>query len=200
MIILKLIESLAIIAVSLSAVFGIYTWRKETRWKRKHELAEDVLAKFYESLYKIRIIRSPFGYKGEGQYIDQNKDNTETVGEIRDKEFAIYQRYDKNKEVFDKLQALKFRFIAIFGKENIVIFDELEKIINTILNAASELASIRLGEHGEMNEDLRKELVDYKRIIYYRKNEKGDEIEKQLNELIKNVESICNKIIVGKYS
>lgn len=40
------IKSLSIIIASIVAIYGINSWRREAKWKRKYELAEEVLSLF----------------------------------------------------------------------------------------------------------------------------------------------------------
>jgi hypothetical protein len=51
---------------ALSFLYGVFAWKREFVGKRRIELAEDVLAKFYEAAEAIRAIRSPFGWGEEG--------------------------------------------------------------------------------------------------------------------------------------
>ena len=62
-----IIASLSATIASITAIYGINSWRRESKWKRKYELAEEVLANLYESYQSIQIIRSPIGFGGEGE-------------------------------------------------------------------------------------------------------------------------------------
>jgi len=66
-IIFDIIQNISIIVASAVAVWGINSWRREAKWKRKYEVAEEVLSLFYECREKFQVIRSPFGYEGEGK-------------------------------------------------------------------------------------------------------------------------------------
>lgn len=57
--------SAAVTAVSVA--WGISAWRREYVGKRRIELAESVLALFYEAEEAVKAIRSPFAYSGEGK-------------------------------------------------------------------------------------------------------------------------------------
>jgi hypothetical protein len=62
-----IIKSISIIIASTVAIYGINSWRRETKWKRKYELAEETLSLFYEVQDVISIIRSPFSRNEEGK-------------------------------------------------------------------------------------------------------------------------------------
>lgn len=196
---IKVVESISIILASLIAIFGISSWRKEARWKRKYELAEDILSKFYESQQVIKNIRSPFGYSDEGKTRKKNDLETKEESSIYDKAYVAFERFERNKEVIEKLQSLKFRFLTVFGKEHENLFDELTKIINEIFYASREIAGIRLGEYGEMDPaEKGRKLRELQKIIYWTTVIEDDPIEQRVLKLIKDVERVCKKIIGDK--
>jgi hypothetical protein len=195
---IELIESLSITTASVVAILSILTWRKETRWKRKYELAEEVLANFHEAHQNIKNIRSPFGYLGEGQSRKRSENETKEQSEIYDNAYVVYERFGKNKEAIERLQVLKFRFIAVFGKEHEVIFNELTKIVNEIFIAASEIARIQLGEYGNMTEELGKEARENRKIIYSRPKAEDDQIELKLQKIINDIDKVCTNILGNK--
>lgn len=194
-----MIESISIITVSVTAIFGFNSWRKEERWKRKYELAEDVLSMFYESDQVIRIIRSPAGFSQEGKSRTKGDFETKEESAIYDKAHVVFERFEKNKEVIDKLQALRFRFIAVFGKEHEGLFDELTRIINDIFFASQEIAGIRLGEYGEIEPTEKgKKLRELQRTIYWSTKIEDDPIEQRVKKLLRDVEKVCKEIIGRK--
>jgi hypothetical protein len=195
---LNMLESISIITVSVTAIFGINSWRKEERWKKKYGLAEDVLSLFYESEQVIRIIRSPVGYSGEGKTRTKSAFETQEESAIYDKAHVVFERFERNKEVIDKLQTLKFRFIAVFEKEHGKLFDELTEIINDVFFASREIAGIRMGEYGEMElSEKGRKLRELQRTIYWSTKLEDDPIEQKVRNLIREVEKIC-KMIIGE--
>lgn len=86
--IINLIESLAVIIassiVSISAYIGISSWRKEIKQRKEYDLAEEVLALFYEAKDIISFIRSPFGWSGEGK-----TRNADSMKHLNKKKFLI---------------------------------------------------------------------------------------------------------------
>ena len=67
-------QSASVILACLFAIYGIDAWRREFVGKRRMELAEEVLALFYQARDIIQSIRSPGGYVGEGQSRKQAPD------------------------------------------------------------------------------------------------------------------------------
>ena len=60
------IQCVSIFRTCVTIILGVYAWRREFIGRRKIELAEDVLARFYEARDAIARIRSPFGTSSEG--------------------------------------------------------------------------------------------------------------------------------------
>ncbi|SRR5260221_12011535 len=192
----KLFESISIIAASIAAMIGIRSWRIETRWNRKYELAEEVMSRFYEAHQVIQIIRSPFGFSEEGKSRKKSEGETEEESSIYDNAYVAYERFQKNKEPFDKLQSIKFRFITIFGKEHEKLFDELTRIVNEILFAAQEIARIQLDSYSSIGREERgKEMRELRKTIYSTSRTEDDPIEQRIQKLMKTVEGVCKKIV-----
>lgn len=192
--ILEIIKSIGIIIASGVAVWGINSWRREAKWKRKYELAEEVLANFYEAHQAIQIIRSPFGFGHEGASRPKQENETKEESQIYDQAYVARERFEQNKTSLEKLQSLKFRFIALYGKDYEQYFDKFNQTINKIFFAADEIAMIRLGQYGDDEDYIRKTRKESREILYSRSN-KEDKIESDLAEAVKAIETKCKEII-----
>lgn len=202
MCILEALSYLAIIIASITAIFGINSWRREFKGKRQIELAEDVLALFYEAVDAIHIIRSPFGYKGEGSSRKTEENETAKQKIAREQVGVIQERYQKQKEPFNKLHSMRYRFMAQFGNEAAKPFDDIRNIIHEIFSAANSLAWI--WEHGETYfgqssqlEERIKETRKYEKIIWDRIS-KDDPINPRLDQIIKDIDDICEPTLSYK--
>jgi len=132
--VINFIQSISIIIASAVAIWGINSWRREAKWKRKYELAEEVLSLFYECKEKFQIIRSPFSNTSEGKTRKRSEDESQDDTARLDSAYVFFERYEKEKEPFTKLLSLKFRFMTIFGKESGEPFDEIKKIRNCLVH------------------------------------------------------------------
>src|SRR5690625_7611028 len=94
--IVELSSAVSVVTASLLGIGGVNAWRKETRFKRKYELAEKVLAKAYEAVDVIQLIRSPFGKKNEGQTRKLEKGETQQETLILNNLYVIKERYIEN--------------------------------------------------------------------------------------------------------
>lgn len=183
------IESIAVVRASLMAVFGINAWRKEMQGKRQFELAEEVLSLFYMARDKIKLIRHPLGYEGEG--LSLLKGPQKSISRAEKEALRTFERYNNQIETFNKLYSLQYRFIAHFGSEGAKIFDDLFVTINKLRNAAHSL--LLFGSDEPINESDLETIKEARHIIYDR-GEK-DEISIQIDSLVKQMDDICSKIL-----
>ena len=191
---LEIIKSVGIISASGVAIWGINSWRREAKWKRKYELAEDVLASFYEAHQVIQIIRSSIGSTNEGKSRPKNEKETIQESQIYDQAYVCRERFERNRKSFDKLQSLKFRFIAIYGKEHEKDFNQFSLSVNKIFFASDQIAWVKLGHYGEDKDFIRETMKESRETLYYRNNNE-DKIENELQDAIKSIEKKCWKII-----
>ncbi len=87
-----------VLTAVVSSFFGFREWRKQLVLKKRHDLAEDVLALFYQCEGLFRHIRNVFGFQGEAA--DREPWPNETPGQKRDLDMAYVPvaRYNENRE------------------------------------------------------------------------------------------------------
>jgi len=198
----EILQNTSIVIASIVAIYGINSWRKEMVWKRKYELAEEVLSLFYEARESIEVIRSPFGHTGEGKTRKRKENETEEQSEILDRAYVIYERYENVKTPFNKLQSLKYRFMAIFGQEKGLPFDDLTKLLNKLFFASYKLER-HWNDQGttKFTEEQFQKHIDkmekYEEIIWSDYGE-PDQIKDEINKIVENIETICKSIIEKK--
>ena len=195
-----IIQNISVIIASIVAILGISSWRKEMKWKRKYELAEEVLSLFYEAKEKIAIIRNTFSHNSEGESRKRADTETTRETEILNRAYVFFERYEKQKETFSKLKAMKFRFMAIYGKESGDNFDEINRIINTILLAANRLGTMYWQNQGYKQfrenefEIHLKEMHENEKIIWADLDE-SDLVAKRVDDCILKMEKYCWSIM-----
>jgi hypothetical protein len=191
----------AMVLASLVAIYGISSWRREFKGKRRIELAEDTLALFYQARDAITAIRSPMSYGGEGSTRKQAENETENQKQARDRAYVVFERFNKHQEVFNKMLSMRYRFMAEIGKDKSAPFEEIRLIINEIFIAAQILADLwaKRIEHLEANtqEKHYKNIRKYETIFWWGIPEE-DEINKRANNAISAIEKTCESIIMGK--
>jgi hypothetical protein len=196
-----IVKSISIIIASIVAIYGINSWRREIKWKRKYELAEEALSLFYEVEDAISIIRSPLSSNSEGTTRKQGENERNEDTEILDRAYVVIERFENNKEPFFKLRALKYRFITLFGKESEKYFNDVIKLTNKIMTVSGFLGRRYWKEQGKRNftdvqfeQHLRK-MEEYEGVIWENHGDSEDVIKNNLEQIIKGIEEVCNTIL-----
>ncbi|WP_228235727.1 hypothetical protein [Allomuricauda sp. M10] len=198
----EILKSLSIIIASSVAIYGINSWRREVKWKRKYELAEEVLSLFYEVQETISIIRSPLGYVNEGSSRKRMENEKPEDTEILDRAYTVIERFEKNKEPFFKLRAMKYRFITVFGRESESPFNEIVKLTNKIMTVSNFLGRRYWRDQGRRkftDEQFQKHLdkmEEYEAVIW--EGYEDDKIKSQLDNIVLQIEKICNTVLKKK--
>lgn len=194
-----IIASLAAIIASGTAIWGITAWRKEFIGKGQIELAEEALALFYEARHIIKWIRSPMGLVGEGSSREPSEGETPEEKKIRDQYFVVIERYDKNKKIFSKIFALRYRYMAKFGKEFREPFEVLQKVISDIMMSSRKLSRYYIQFHrGQIRESEKPMLSGWIRdqeAIFWEGAEEEDPIIPRIDKAVSMIEEQCKNLM-----
>jgi len=161
-------------------------WRDETVGKRHLELAEDVLAAFYQVQEIIHDARE--------RYIDARERGPEegVPEEVTSDPAYAPRRLRGASEKINDLRAKRHRFAALFGQQSTAPWDEIERVLHDIDYACGALLELR-GE-GVPSSDPNAGFYIQERRIAFRSKE-DDPIEAQVSEAVKTIESVCRPII-----
>jgi len=192
--VLEIINTIAIIIASVVAIYGIDAWKKEFSGKRRIELAEDVLALFYEAKDIISAVRSPMGFQGEGSTRKPQEGETPEQKKARDDAYVVFERFGAKQELFSELHSKRYQFMARFGTDKIKPFEDLRRIQIEIIVSARALA--RIWERRGDNEQSEKRRLKHEAVIW--EEMEDDEINTRLKKVISDIEAICRPIILGK--
>ncbi|KAA0232176.1 MAG: hypothetical protein EDM74_13725 [Armatimonadetes bacterium] len=191
------IECAAIVFASMVAAFGIDAWRREHVGKRRLELAEEALTLFYQARDVITMIRSPMGYMGEGSTRKSDPSESPEVKEALDKAYVAIERYNEHVELFGKIRALKYRFMAQFGVDESKSFDEMDGVINEIFRASRQLGSCwKSMSRGREPTPAELERIRKWESVFW-SGEDPDVIDQKVDALVKRVESTNQQIVKG---
>ena len=193
--------ALALAAIpAIVALLALRTWRISYIATKKLELAENVLIGSYQVRDAISSIRHILTFGGEGRTRKAEPDESPEEKKIRDKAFVTFERYNKQKEVFNKLFALRHRFELYFGPEAAKPLDEFRLIRTELLAAARMLARLHLRlirmqnlPHKTCKPVLAK-IEDNEKIIWWAGE--NDEIEQRVNEAVAAL-GVCPRIHTG---
>lgn len=198
----EIAQSASIILASCIAIYGIDAWRREFVGKRRMELAEEVLSLFYQARDIIEAIRSPFGYGGEGESRKPGPNEAPEHKQSLDRAFVLIERYNRHTEIFSRIHALRYRFMAQFGATASKPFDDLNRLVNElILSAHSKARLSTLPEWSIQPEAAAarhtEQYLEVDRIYYG--GGQDDPISPRVEAIVSSMESTCKAIIESKW-
>lgn len=198
----QVFQSASVIIASLFAIYGFDAWRREHVGKRQIELAEEVLALFYQARDAIEQIRNPIGFGGEGSSRKPQENEKPEQKQALDRAYVLIERYGHHSELFSKLYSLRYRFMAQINVEAAAPFDALNRIVNELIFAAHKMARLstvpewshRTPEAGQKHHDEILKVHD----IYYGTGGEDDPITPKVQRVIDDIEHTCRTIIESK--
>lgn len=199
---IKGLELIGLLIAAWVAIYGIDAWRREHAGKRKLELAEDTLAAFYEAADAIRHIRSPAGYASEISEVIRGDRETEADFEARRNASVVLFRYNQHQELFNKLHAMRYRFMAQIGKKEAQSFEDMRAIVNEILASAHILARLWARDRHltDIQLEQHRKRLDKFEAVFWEGLPEDDPINPKVAKIIAEVELVCADVIAGQGS
>jgi len=194
-----LIPLVQAVIVGLFALAGIvvtqsWTSRRDCA-KRRLELAEKVLALFYEAREAIAYIRNPAGFGGEGSTRQRQENETEEESGTLDRAFVVKERYRNQETVFNNLRTKKFRFMATFRDRTNLPFEQISTVVSKIF-AASHMLGTYYWRRGERTGWTADERADHLRALHEQEAifwimSENDPIMAAVDEAVQKIEEIA---------
>ena len=162
------------------------------------ELAEEVLALFYQARDVIQSIRSPFGYGGEGETRKPTPNEHPEDKAALDQAYVIIERYNRHNETFARIHALRYRFMAQFGVDAAVPFNELNSIVGELFLASRRQARLVAREERASRSDsaydkYQKKKDEIEAVLYI--GEEDDPTTRRIGKAVEQIERTCRSII-----
>ena len=197
---IELIKQISILIGIWVAIYGIDAWRREHIGKRQLELAEDTLALFYEAVDAIKYIRHPLSYSHETEEVERGDHEADDKFQARKRASVVFHRYNQYQELFNKIYASRYRFMAQIGKAESAPFDELREIVNEIISSARVLSRLWARANFRTDEQWKKheEKTDKHEAVFWEGLEDDDPINPKIKNVILKIEKTCGSIIEGK--
>jgi hypothetical protein len=198
----NILTSASIIIAAWAVILGVNAWRREYVGKRRLELAEEVLALFYEARDVISYIRSPFSISGEGSTREAAPNESPEEKQINDRAYIVFERYNKRQDLFNKIHSMRYRYMARFGKDSAKPFNELNKIVNEIFSSA-QMLSFYWKEQGhrvwESKAEFEKHLKEMRKheSVFWEMSPDKDPILPRVNAMVSAIEAQALKVIGG---
>ena len=188
-------QAIAVIAACWAIISGVGAWKREFIGKRKIELAEEVLAAFFEVKDSIAFIRNPFSSTQEGTTRKRSENELPDESALLDRGYIVYERHEQKKEIFVKFSTLKYRFMACFGPETEKIFTDCNQILNSIFVSAQMLATHYWKRQGRVpmeKEEFQRHLDEMRQHegVFWDRMQEVDEIRNKLQVVQEELDSV----------
>lgn len=193
--IITLAQAGAVILACWAIISGIGAWKREFIGKRQIELAEQVLAKFFEGKDAIAMIRSPFSRSDEGSTRKRSEHESSETSELLDRGYIVFERYSMKETVFSEFNTLKYRFMASFGADAEQIFIDANAVLNSIFVSAQMLGTCYWQRQGRVPmepEECQQHLKELRhhQQIFWDHGTDDDEVRKKLAVIQQRLDSI----------
>ena len=200
-----LISAISVLIAALTFLGGVSAWKREFIGKRRIELAESILALFYEAEDAIREIRNPSLSVGEGSTRQRAVGEREEESQILDKAHVVFERYQKREKLFAQLRSMRYRCMAAFGSSVAEPFNELSTILNEIFVAAHMLGTHYWPRQGRVAMDdaqFEKHLEQMQKheAVFWFMGEEQDQISPRVRSAVEKMEEITRKAVSSQSS
>ena len=145
-------------------------------------------------------MRHPLSFSNETESIERGKSEGDSEFNARKNASVVFKRYNDHQELFNKLHAMRYRFMAQFGKEKSKPFDDLRSIVNEITGSARILARLWSRDNfvSDNQWEAHRKQVDKHEAIFWEGPEDDDPINPRIKLVISEIEATCQGIISGK--
>jgi hypothetical protein len=111
-------QAVAIVSACWAIIAGVGAWKREFIGKRRIELAELVLAKFFEVKDAIAFIRNPFSSKDEGKSRERGPVEYGQDSDLLDRGYIVVERYQKRETTFTDFLYVEIQMHGDFWRRN----------------------------------------------------------------------------------
>jgi hypothetical protein len=192
----SVVTAVAAIYGVVIAKAGLAKWHDETIGKRKAELAEQALVAVYEARDVFVLVRSRGIFGGEGDSRTPIDGESKTQQEKRNTYFIPIERLTRHKEVFARLQTLRYTFAAQFGEAARQPFDALWSVHGTISSAASVLIQKTLDDD-DNDRAFRQDTDALLNKIGWGTGARPDDMDHKIEKAVQDIEKVCRPVLAG---
>lgn len=199
---LQTLRDMSILVVALVGAYGLDSWRREHIGKRRIELVEDALAYFYEARDAIAQIRNPGSFSDETKETVRGEGESEGQFQARKNASIVFVRYNAHRELFGKIHALRYRFMAQIGPASAKPFDDLHAVVSEIFLAARMLVRLWSKDYHADAEALAKHSASVEKYeaVFWSGMADDDNVTKTVDAAVSELEVTCRKVVEAQGS
>jgi hypothetical protein len=195
-VLIPLVQALIVGLFALAGIVVTQSWTSRREYaKRRLELAEEVLALFYEAREAIAFIRNPAEFGGEGRTRQRQENETEEESGALDRAFVVNERYRTQETMFNNLRTKKYRFMATFRGKSHIPFEQITSNLTKIF-AASHMLGTFYWRRGERTGLTAHERADHLKALHEQEAvfwimSENDPVTGAVDEAVHSIEAIA---------
>jgi hypothetical protein len=160
-------------------------------WRRRYELAEQVLSTSYEARDVFMWVRSPAGFTGEGETRKAGENEGDKLRERRDSYFVPVERLTREKKIFSTIQALRYAVAAHFGADAVKPLSAITEVYHAIPTAAEIL--IQLTHDDDDHRSVIQNMAPLLETLG--RKSRPDATDKKIADAIEQIEAFCRPVL-----
>jgi hypothetical protein len=167
--------------------------RQQAIFKRRFELAEQILADAYRFRDLMKYVRNGFSFGVEGESRKPAGLETDDIKRMRDVYFVPVERLHKESEFTSSMMARRYACIAHFGNEVGSAFDAFVQSIQAVGVASSTLIELA----GHVHPDNRVLVEKLKSDLWepMAQHAQNNEIGTKIDGGVKTIERLCKPVL-----
>jgi chorismate mutase len=162
-------------------------------WRRRHEIAEQILTATYEARDIINWVRTRVIMAGEGESRAATEPEEEKLRKKRNAYFVPIERLNRETKTLSRLHALQYAAGAHFGED---IIEPLFKIINICVGIASAARILIHMAEAEEDRAQRESLMRLREELGW--GTRPDATDSELGDAVTRIEVICRPVLSEK--
>jgi hypothetical protein len=159
-------------------------------WRRRHELAEQVLATVYEARDALAWARAPVGFSGDGDTREGTESESDKLRERRNSYFVPVERLSHDKGIFSKLQTLRYPIAAHFTPEAAKSLAAIIEVYMEIGNAADILIGMACDDDDRLD---RQSFTPFLEVLG--RSARPDANDKKIADAVNEIETVCKPVL-----
>lgn len=158
-------------------------------WRRRYELAEQVLTAAYEARDALNWARARVILSGEGETRQKNENEGDELQKKRNSYFVPLERLSRSANIFATLETLRYTVSAHFGQQAIDQISAFSEVHRTITSTAAVLI-----DQASVDDDpiASKSLMPLRTILW---GNRPDAIDKKIDEAIVAMEALLKPVL-----
>lgn len=158
-------------------------------WRRRYEVAEQVLTAAYEARDALVWARGRGVFAGEGKTRTADQPEDAKLREARDSAYIPIERLSRNSKAFATLQALQDTVATHFGSDTIKPISTIVAAHNSIVSTASMLVDMASASEDHIG---RQQLLPLRQALW---GDRPDDLDRKVDAAIEQLEAICKPIL-----